>query len=140
MLLEIVGGTFSVLQMLLLAYNFGENCLIYSNFGCLVYSSMLSMSSDDWKSIFGDPTKFGLGMISILFDLIFLLQHYVLYRGARMREHALHMKCKCSCGVDHMTLCKCVKERKRRLSNVIALPDHYIDGKILLKYSKTTLL
>ena len=92
------------------------------------------MSSDDWKSIFGDPTKFGLGMISILFDLIFLLQHYVLYRGARMREHALHMGCKCSYDDNHM--CKCAQKRKRRLSNVIALPDHYVDGKILLKNSK----
>lgn len=96
---------------------------------------ILSMSSDDWKSIFGDPTKFGLGMISILFDLIFLLQHYVLYRGARMREHALHMECKCSCGGNHM--CKCVEERKRKLSNVIALPDHYANGKIMLKNSRT---
>ena len=97
---------------------------------------MLSMSSDDWKSIFGDPTKFGLGMVSILFDLIFLLQHYVLYRGARMREHALYTECKCPFGDNHMTLCKCVKKRKRRLSNIIALPDHYVDGKILLKNSK----
>lgn len=95
------------------------------------------MSSDDWKSIFGDPTKFGLGMISILFDLIFLLQHFVLYRGARMREHALEIECKCSCGVDNLPQCKCVKERRRRLSNVVALPDHYVDGKIILKNSKT---
>ena len=27
MLLELIGGTFSVLQMLLLAYNYGEFCL-----------------------------------------------------------------------------------------------------------------
>ena len=36
--------------------------------------------TDDWKSIFGDPTKFGLGAFSIFFDLIFMFQHYVLYR------------------------------------------------------------
>ena len=35
---------------------------------------------DDWKSIFGNPTKFGLGLITILFDLIFMLQHYILFR------------------------------------------------------------
>jgi len=35
---------------------------------------------DDWKSIFGDPTKFGLGAFSIFFDVIFMFQHYVLYR------------------------------------------------------------
>ena len=36
---------------------------------------------DDWSSIFGDPTKFGLGFFSILFDVLFIVQHYILYRG-----------------------------------------------------------
>lgn len=36
-------------------------------------------SSDDWNSIFGDFTKFGLGAISILFDAFFMVQHYCLY-------------------------------------------------------------
>lgn len=35
--------------------------------------------ADDWKSIFGDFTKFGLGAISILFDVFFMVQHYCLY-------------------------------------------------------------
>ena len=35
---------------------------------------------DDWKSIFGDPTKFGLGLFSVCFDLLFMFQHYILYR------------------------------------------------------------
>ena len=35
---------------------------------------------DDWSSIFGDPTKFGLGLFSVLFDVFFILQHYVFYR------------------------------------------------------------
>ena len=37
--------------------------------------------TDDWDSIFGDPTKFGLGLFSVLFDLLFIVQHYVLYRN-----------------------------------------------------------
>lgn len=37
------------------------------------------MFLDDWKSIFGDLTKFGLGAISIMFDLLFVTQHYCLY-------------------------------------------------------------
>ncbi|XP_076083361.1 cystinosin-like isoform X2 [Mytilus galloprovincialis] len=57
-ILDFTGGSFSLLQMFLLAYN-----------------------SDDWGSIFGDPTKFGLGFFSILFDILFIIQHYVLYRG-----------------------------------------------------------
>ena len=36
--------------------------------------------------MFGDPTKFGLGLISILFDLLFMFQHYVLYRKAREEQ------------------------------------------------------
>lgn len=33
--------------------------------------------------IFGDPTKFGLGLVSILFDFIFMVQHYCLYNKAK---------------------------------------------------------
>lgn len=57
-LLDFTGGSLSLLQMFLLSYN-----------------------SDDWGSIFGDPTKFGLGFFSILFDLLFIVQHYCLYRN-----------------------------------------------------------
>lgn len=56
-LLDFLGGVLSISQMFILAYNY-----------------------DDWSSIFGNFTKFGLGLISILFDIIFVLQHYVLYR------------------------------------------------------------
>ncbi|PSN39531.1 hypothetical protein C0J52_12389 [Blattella germanica] len=34
---------------------------------------------NDWESIFGDPTKFGLGLFSVVFDVFFIIQHYVLY-------------------------------------------------------------
>ncbi|XP_052774838.1 cystinosin-like isoform X2 [Mya arenaria] len=57
-LLDFTGGSLSLLQMFLLSYN-----------------------SDDWGSIFGDPTKFGLGFFSILFDILFIIQHYCLYRN-----------------------------------------------------------
>ena len=57
-LLDFTGGSLSILQMFLISYN-----------------------NDDWGSIFGDPTKFGLGLFSILFDVLFMVQHYGLYRG-----------------------------------------------------------
>lgn len=57
-LLDFTGGVLSVLQMFLLATNY-----------------------DDWSSIFGSPTKFGLGVFSILFDILFILQHYAFYRS-----------------------------------------------------------
>ena len=62
-LLDFTGGALSILQMFLISYNYG-----------------------DWKSIFGDPTKFGLGALSILFDLLFMFQHYVLFWGRQPKE------------------------------------------------------
>ncbi|KAH1178946.1 cystinosin [Mauremys mutica] len=56
-LLDFTGGSFSLLQMFLQSYN-----------------------NDEWKLIFGDPTKFGLGLFSIIFDIVFIIQHYCLYR------------------------------------------------------------
>ncbi|KAF9917611.1 hypothetical protein BX616_000446 [Lobosporangium transversale] len=37
--------------------------------------------SGDWSGISGDPVKFGLGLLSILFDLVFITQHYIFYRN-----------------------------------------------------------
>ncbi|EJT97601.1 cystinosin [Dacryopinax primogenitus] len=37
----------------------------------------------DWTSITGNPVKFGLSFLSILFDMLFILQHYVFYRHTR---------------------------------------------------------
>ncbi|EAT42338.1 AAEL006113-PB [Aedes aegypti] len=62
-LLDFTGGMLSMLQMLLNAYNY-----------------------DDWASIFGDPTKFGLGLFSVLFDIVFIVQHYVLYKDSEYVE------------------------------------------------------
>uniref|UniRef100_A0A182JYN5 Cystinosin homolog n=1 Tax=Anopheles christyi TaxID=43041 RepID=A0A182JYN5_9DIPT len=64
-LLDFTGGMLSMLQMLLNGYNY-----------------------DDWASIFGDPTKFGLGLFSVMFDILFMVQHYILYRN-RVDEKAI---------------------------------------------------
>ncbi|XP_027375368.1 cystinosin isoform X3 [Bos indicus x Bos taurus] len=56
-LLDFTGGSFSLLQMFLQSYN-----------------------NDQWTLIFGDPTKFGLGIFSIIFDVVFFIQHFCLYR------------------------------------------------------------
>lgn len=55
-LLDFTGGLFSIAQMFLIAFNY-----------------------DDWISIFGNFTKFGLGVVSIVFDILFVVQHYILY-------------------------------------------------------------
>lgn len=35
----------------------------------------------DWSGIAGNPVKFGLGNVSMLYDICFMTQHFVLYRG-----------------------------------------------------------
>ena len=35
--------------------------------------------ADEWNSIFGDFSKFGLGVLSIVIDVMYMFQHYVLY-------------------------------------------------------------
>ncbi|CAM9247864.1 unnamed protein product, partial [Choristocarpus tenellus] len=50
-ILDLTGGILSVLQLVLDCYNVG-----------------------DWSGILGYPVKFGLGFVSVFFDLIFLAQ------------------------------------------------------------------
>ncbi|KAF9175664.1 hypothetical protein BGX21_010569 [Mortierella sp. AD011] len=57
-LLDFTGGVLSIAQLVLDAY-----------------------ISNGWSGISGDPVKFGLGFLSILFDLVFMAQHYILYRS-----------------------------------------------------------
>ena len=88
-LLDFTGGFLSILQMFLISYNNG-NCLLYlpiRQMHCTAFLILFGkhvihvlIISDDWGSIFGDPTKFGLGAFSICFDILFMLQHFVFYR------------------------------------------------------------
>jgi cystinosin len=55
-LFDLAGGILSILQL-----------VIDSSF------------QNDWSGITGNPVKFGLGNITILFDLILIVQHYCLY-------------------------------------------------------------
>lgn len=53
--------------------------------GVLSLSQLIIDASlqNDWSGIAGNPMKLGLSGISIGFDLIFMTQHYILYRGSR---------------------------------------------------------
>lgn len=42
----------------------------------------------DWSGITGNPVKLALGNVSIFFDVIFIVQHYCLYRGKRGKAFA----------------------------------------------------
>ncbi|KAG1703684.1 Cystinosin [Nymphon striatum] len=59
-LLDFTGGSLSMLQMFIDAYNYNS-----------------------WGILFGDMTKFGLGLFSVLFDILFIIQHYCLYKNSR---------------------------------------------------------
>lgn len=59
MLMDFVGGITSLIQLMI--------------------DSTLQGS---WEGVTGNPVKFGLSNITIIFDIIFMYQHYVLYRGS----------------------------------------------------------
>ena len=42
----------------------------------------------DWSGLTGNPVKFFLGNISIVFDIVFMSQHYILYRRPSPKEKA----------------------------------------------------
>jgi cystinosin len=58
-LLDVAGGVLSLMQL-----------FIDSSF------------QDDWSGITGNPIKLLLSNISILFDILFMVQHYFLYKSA----------------------------------------------------------
>lgn len=62
-LMDFVGGILSIAQL-------------------VIDSSLQS----DWSGITSNPVKLGLGQTTIAFDVIFMLQHYVFYKGAEKVE------------------------------------------------------
>jgi cystinosin len=61
-LLDFVGGILSVSQLLIDSYMQG-----------------------DWSGVIGNPVKLALGNFSMFFDIIFIVQHYCLYRGNKRK-------------------------------------------------------
>lgn len=62
--LDVVGGVLSNVQLCLDSY-----------------------LQNDWSGITGNPVKFGLANVSIVFDVIFIIQHWWLYRGAKGHDY-----------------------------------------------------
>ncbi|KAJ3108228.1 hypothetical protein HDU97_001762 [Phlyctochytrium planicorne] len=62
-LLDFSGGTLSIIQQV-----------------------MDSSITGDWSGILGNPVKFSLGLISISFDILFMIQHYVLYPHGSLHD------------------------------------------------------
>ena len=65
-LFDLIGGVLSIMQ--------------------LVIDSSLQ---NDWSGLTGNPVKLGLGNVSIFFDIVFVIQHYCIYRHSNdSSEHA----------------------------------------------------
>lgn len=62
-LLDLSGGVFSLLQL-------------------FIDASL----QEDWSGLTGNPIKLALGNTSVFFDVIFIVQHYILYRPAKPRQ------------------------------------------------------
>lgn len=82
-LLDFTGGMLSMLQMIIISHNYGKWIQKWSKEFILIWIYL----PDDWVSIFGDPTKFGLGLFSVVFDIFFMIQHYILYRHSNYEEN-----------------------------------------------------
>uniref|UniRef100_A0A914CVJ1 Cystinosin n=1 Tax=Acrobeloides nanus TaxID=290746 RepID=A0A914CVJ1_9BILA len=54
--LDFIGGSMSIAQMILQAVN-----------------------TDDWSGFIGNKGKLGIGLLSVGFDIVFVVQHYLLY-------------------------------------------------------------
>lgn len=59
-----------------------ENILLDLTGGTLSLGQLVIDASlqGDWSGLIGNPVKFYLGQIAIIFDILFIFQHYVLYR------------------------------------------------------------
>lgn len=58
MLLDFSGGVTSLIQLFIDSYLQGS-----------------------WEGVTGNPVKFGLGNITLVFDMIFFYQHFVIYKS-----------------------------------------------------------
>lgn len=58
-----------------------HNVLLDSTGGLLSITQSVvdSIGKNDWETITGNPVKTGLGLISLIFDGVFVLQHYILF-------------------------------------------------------------
>jgi len=62
-LFNFIGGILSIIQMFFLAFNY-----------------------DDWSSLLGSITKLALGILTIGFNVVFIIQHYILYKNTSKQQ------------------------------------------------------
>merc|ERR1711939_32939 len=67
-----------------------ENIICDLSGGTLSLAQLVldSALADDWRGVTGNPGKLGLSLLSIAFDVVFLVQHFILYRHSRLEGGA----------------------------------------------------
>lgn len=73
-LLDFTGGMLSEIQLFMIAILTG------------MHSLLEEWSLGAWKSLFGNFVKLGLGYLSIIFDIVFMVQHYCLYKDKERKS------------------------------------------------------
>lgn len=72
-------------------YGWSIEQILLDFLGGILSLSQLAIDSylqRDWSGLTGNPVKFALGNLAIIFDIVFMIQHYWLYRGAGEKEVA----------------------------------------------------
>ena len=59
-----------------------------------------SSLQSDWSGITGNPVKLGLANVSIIFDVIFMVQHYILYRARKVDVDGINSETRGLIGSD----------------------------------------
>ena len=68
-------------------WNIGQSIMDFTGGLTSVFQLCLeAVVKHDSTAVTGDPVKFGLGFVSVIFDIILMTQHYVLYRGNELKE------------------------------------------------------
>ena len=147
---DFTGGMLSMLQMGLQYYNMNGTCASRGSTvgaecqpfaaaassrgsGCAddyvcVWPPMCWLGSVDITIIVGNPVKLGLAMISVVFDILFMVQHYALYSPGRQTRYVCCRRDAACCRWVHVNglvgkvdavvaavvcVCACVCERER---------------------------
>ena len=82
-LLDFTGGTLSVAQLLMDARYVSSPVALEICLNPAPLAFCFSRLTHDWSAITGDLAKFGLGSISMLYDVLILVQHYCIYAPRR---------------------------------------------------------
>ena len=54
--------------------------------------ALQASNTNDWSGFLGNPWKVGIGLFSVIFDVIFIVQHYIIYKQPRKEVEICEIK------------------------------------------------